>query len=407
MQHGPGSGKPDMFRALRPASYGAQDDAFNPPKLVNGQLVFEVFVLGTRGAGKTVFLAALYNQLSFPDRTNNFFMEPGSEAQRRYLLKTYADIANPDADWPPGNVVVNDFEFGCCYASHNGTIPLFRFKYLDFPGGYVNEEMDGPNSFDVKEAARRAHSILVLLDGQRVLQALEDLPTRGPSLTNDLHALVPVLARCVNRPVHFLVTKWDVLDGKYTLGAIRQELLKNNIFRSFVDQRKSMSLPIHLIPVSALGKDFAEYDRKEMRMKKKKGGVIQPSNVELSIGMTIADQLSLLAHHPAANDLTPLRLALLKLLRYLVKTAGIAAQLADIVALASFLRVDKILGHLTEADEKLQKGQFDLRTQIEEARLRISDQKTAIEAVMMIQAFRTREFRRVFPESDLSATADV
>lgn len=406
MPQGMGFEKPDMFRPLRPKSYGAKDDSFNPPKIVDGQLVFEVFVLGTRGAGKTVFLAALYNQLSVQKPTNSFFVEAGSNAQRIYLLNLYADIAKPDAEWPPGSVAVNNFEFGCHYTSLTGTVPLFRFKYLDFPGGYVNEKLDGANSLDVTQAALRAHSILVLLDGQRVLQALEDLPIRGPTLDDDLHALVPVLARCVGRPVHFLITKWDILDGAYSLGAIRQELLKNHVFRGFVEQRRSMSLPIHLIPVSALGKNFAEFDRKEMRMKKKKGGMIQPDNVELSIGMTIEDQLTLVSKQRAARDLTPMRLAGLKLLRYVVKTAGVAAKLADVIALASYLRMDKILEHLAAADSRLEKGQLDLHAQIKEAMGKIVDQKTAIAAVLIIQKYRVEEFQRMFPESDLSA-ADV
>jgi GTPase SAR1 family protein len=199
---------------------------YNPPAMVDGEYRYEVLVLGTRGAGKTTFLAAFYKQLSTPnvDR-NNFWVELRDDRQRKFLVNTYHQLTNPNADWPPGSANVNEYEFRFCHPMDGRALPLFRFRYLDYPGGYLTDDVDGADSFDIAQITQKAHSILVLIDGQKVLQNIEELPIRGSSLDKDLDILIPMLNRCVHLPVHFVVTKWDVLETRrYTLARVRDEL---------------------------------------------------------------------------------------------------------------------------------------------------------------------------------------
>src|SRR5262245_34137427 len=389
-----------VAQELRPRDQCA-DASYNPPRIVDGELVFDVFALGTRGAGKTVFLSALYYQLAVQDnKTNNFFVELQSETQKKHLINTYDALADPDTVWPPGSAVINEYEFRCFYFSGGDSIPLFRFKYLDYPGGFLTEDMDGAESFDVQKATQKAHSILVLIDGQKILQSLSGLTGRGRSLNADLNTLIPFLQKCAHRPIHFVITKWDILQDKYSFKQVKDELLNNENFRKFISQRVDLHSPVHLIPTSSLGKDFAVFDLKDLRMKKVKGGKIKPYNVELSIGMTITDQLLLLSNHPGYRDFRPQLVWLMKIVGFVVQSVRVTVEL---FALPSIIRVDKVVELMNSASDTLKANAEELQRKIEETVRTITNQRTAIEAVMMIQAMRRTAFENQFPESNLGS----
>jgi hypothetical protein len=382
---------------------GGNGDVYNPPKLVDGELQFNVFAMGTRGAGKTAFLAALYHQLSVQDIDgNNFFVELQSSASKRFLVKTYEALTAPEVDWPPGSAVVSEYEFRCCYFMAGETLPLFRFRYVDFPGGFLTDEMDGADSFNIGAATQEAHSILVLIDGQKILQSIEGLPVKGPSLNGDLSILVPLLVRCAHRPVHFIITKWDILKSCCTLAQVRGELLKNTEFDKFVRLRTSQRLPLHLVPVSAVGDDFATFDRTEMRMKKRKDGKAKPYNVDLSVGLTITDQLLLLKSHPGYRDLRPYLLRFLKVLGLFVKSLRFTA---DLLALPSIVRVDKVVDLMDSTYNAIEGQTSRLKEEIEKTVRTIKNQRSAVEAIIMIQAMQRSSFEQQFPESILSRAA--
>jgi hypothetical protein len=395
----------DVLRTLATKTSGAggESETYNPPKMVDGELQFNVFAMGTRGAGKTAFLAALYHQLSVQDIDgNNFFVELQSNASKRFLVRTYGQLTDPEADWPPGSAVVSEYEFRCCYFMAGETLPLFRFRYLDFPGGFLTDDMDGADSFNVEAATQEAHSILVLIDGQKILQSIEGLPIKGPSLNGDLSILIPLLVRCAHRPVHFVVTKWDILKDCCSLAQVRDELLKNTEFDNFVRLRTSQRLPLHLVPVSAVGDEFATFDRAKMRMKKRRDGKAKPYNVDLSVGLTITDQLLLLKAHPGYRDLRPYLLKFLKVLSVFVKSLQFTA---DLLALPSIVRVDKVV-ELMDTTHKAIEGQASrLKEEIEKTVRTIKNQRSTVEAIIMIQAMQRSSFEHKFPESILGKAA--
>src|SRR5262249_11227850 len=84
--------------------------SFRTIPFVDGEPVFRMFVLGTRGAGKTVFLASLYNQLKTQDDgRNNYSVVVESGEHRGFLIDTYDQIVNTNADWPIGTADITDF----------------------------------------------------------------------------------------------------------------------------------------------------------------------------------------------------------------------------------------------------------------------------------------------------------
>ena len=371
------------------------------------ELSFEVFVLGTRGSGKTVFLSALHNQLSVLDvQGDNFYVELGSPRQALQLKKIYKQLANPGDDWPAGTVGKSEYEFHCFHTAGGDPVPLFRFLYRDYPGGLIDDEADGSTTF-IRDATRTAHAILVLIDGQKVLQSLEGQEPRGPSLNDDLNALIPLLQRGANRPVQFLMTKWDILHPQHTLGEVRDLLLENHNFAKFVEQRAKWKLPVHLIPVSAVGMNFARFDRNDMRMKKVRNGSCKPFNVELAIGMTVTDQIQLSSVHPKRN-LGMLLLWITRILRGSTDVLEKSIEISQfVIGFPRFLPIDSIRRLLKEAGATIQVSEDWLRGKIEEEAVKIRDQRSAVESVMTIQACRRKLFEKNFPESRLVALGDA
>ncbi len=89
----------------------SDETSFPPIERLDGEPVFRMFVLGTRGSGKTVFLASLYNQLKTQSDARNNFRVEASDEQRDLLIEKYDAVRNVDRDWPPGDVDATDYEF--------------------------------------------------------------------------------------------------------------------------------------------------------------------------------------------------------------------------------------------------------------------------------------------------------
>ena len=98
-----------------------------------------------------------------------------------------------------------------------------------------------------------------------------------------------MLATC---PVTFVITKWDLLrdidvDENASLKLVKKQLLYIKGFRDLVEQH-SGSRVVRLIPVSALGPDFAAMDPAG-RMTKLPGAEVNPTNVDAPLCALVPD----------------------------------------------------------------------------------------------------------------------
>ena len=98
-----------------------------------------------------------------------------------------------------------------------------------------------------------------------------------------------LLATC---PVTFVVTKWDLLAGlggdeDTSLRMVKKYLLNLHGFRDLVEQH-SRSRVARLIPVSAVGPNFAVLDERG-RVAKIFGGEVNPTNVEVPLCAVVPD----------------------------------------------------------------------------------------------------------------------
>ena len=251
---------------------------------------FKVFVAGTSGAGKTAFLASMYNKMTAELRELGFYLETSPNGAN-FLIKEYQELVSPDKPWPPGTADVTEWDFSCRNFSRQQV--LFEFSYLDFPGGFITDSdgLQQAEEFDVSQKVQDANSLLFLIDGQKVHYFMEDIePPVGHSILIDIDFLVTLAMRAKRDvPIHFVLTKWDILDGEYSLDSIKKKLLSIPKLKTLIGTRRRADLPTRLIPVSAFGKGFASLDKNGRMVKNKTSNIPSPFQVELSIACTLID----------------------------------------------------------------------------------------------------------------------
>lgn len=263
---------------------------------------FKVFVAGTSGAGKTAILASIYNRLCTESPEVGFYLETSGEASN-ILVSKYNDLTNPETPWPAGTANISKWQFKCKSRVNQQT--LFNFSYLDFPGGFISDAVGNQQAeaFDITRKISDANSLLFLLDGQKIHYFMtgKELATGRP-ITVDINFLAALASRAqVGVPLHFVVTKWDILEGQFSLVEIKEKLLGIPQFNQLVQSRRAEELPTRLIPVSAFGKDFATLDDSGRMIKHHLKLPPSPFQVELPMACTLIDGFRV-AHKQAVQN---------------------------------------------------------------------------------------------------------
>ncbi|NJN92556.1 MAG: hypothetical protein HC878_20825 [Leptolyngbyaceae cyanobacterium SL_5_14] len=172
---------------------------------------------------------------------------------------------------------------------------------IDYKGGLItdisdDEGIDG--DFDNLETyLEEADAVLVILDGQKLLAFMQSHGSHNEhkNVSRWLHQDLPNLMQMVDEcnkhtPVHFIISKWDLLEGSYSLVNIKKHLLKAvPEFSNVVQNRRKVGCPVRLIPVSSLGKGFAAL-QPDGQMKKLSGNP-HPMNVEVPLAFALTERL--------------------------------------------------------------------------------------------------------------------
>jgi len=252
---------------------------------------YEVHALGPSGAGKTVFMASLYKRLNIKRSELPFYVK-SDYSSGLHLNRTYNQLANPDETWPAGTRQIMEWSFTACVPTPAGDFEPVRYTYVDYPGALLTSPrgLDDEVVGSLIARLKNADSLLVLLDGQQMLALLHDERSGARYLELDITSSLEIVqqSRC---PVHFVVTKWDLLEGNHTLEEVRDRLMKNRDFADLVEAKRSATAaPIRLFPVSAIGPGFAEL-QPSGEMKKTGSLHPQPVNVELPLISVVPDTL--------------------------------------------------------------------------------------------------------------------
>jgi hypothetical protein len=269
------------------------------------QLTYTVVTLGPSGAGKTIYLAALWQSLKVHHPVLKCHLSLEDPVRQHRLDEVFRKIAEPGPEWPPSTTAgdVPEWVFSCKVGSPRGQFTAMRVRYIDYAGEYLTDVLEPGASDGFDENVRRADALLGLLDGHKVLELM-----RGESnFLDEMPRVLALMQNCTG-PIHFVITKWDLLVGHYSLERIRERLLQHPGFASLVDSRREwrtrrMAVPpgrIRLIPVSSVGLEFAFLDSSG-EMRKRANARPEPFNVELAFGAVLPDLLAR-AYEVAAEE---------------------------------------------------------------------------------------------------------
>ena len=248
-------------------------------------------MLGPSGSGKTVFLSSLYKRLSTQSELG-FFLQVDTAEKRKRLNNIYTQVA-VDEKWPAGTRYseVSEWTF-TCRVQNPSDLSIYdacSFTYIDYAGGRITEvadEEDGSSEFNDRFEA--ADALLGLLDGQKLCALMRKEKIGTVWAVNNLRNMVDLMQGSGN-PVHFVISKWDIVEQSYTLEQIRDRLLEIDEFKNLVKLRNQAGSPVRLIPVSAVGRGFA-IAQPDGSMKKT-GELPKPFQVEVPLACILPDRI--------------------------------------------------------------------------------------------------------------------
>ncbi|HYG82908.1 MAG TPA: hypothetical protein VD861_21100 [Pyrinomonadaceae bacterium] len=250
---------------------------------------YTVIVLGARGAGKTVFLASLFRKLGVAG-DYGFFL--GADMHQKLQLNAVYNLIVTNEGWPDATQFkeISEWEFTCKVVSRSGKIyDAFEIVYLDYSGGRLTDITSKEESGEFQSLLNNADCLLGLLDGQKVYDYMEGIDKGGRFQNIEMAAVLQMLNESSN-PVHVVISKWDLLEGRFNLEQIRDKLLQDPLFENLVKTKSRLGAPIRLIPVSSVGSGFAVREADGI-MRKLPGAVPNPFQVEMPFALVLPDKI--------------------------------------------------------------------------------------------------------------------
>lgn len=374
---------------------------------------YDIIVLGPSGSGKTVFLASMYNKMSIQNEDISFYLSV-SPRQRRLLVGKYGELESGKWPRPTDRSEISEWSFTCGVQADNLLQhEALKFNYIDYAGERLTEVLDEEeySAFDLR--VNQADVLLGMLDGHKIYAAMSNTPYNGPSIFQDLRNILPEMqSRSI--PVHFIITKWDLLHGKYSLKEVRNRLLQFEPFEALVLGRQNQRVPIRLIPVSSVGMNYAYLDGNGM-METRVGAIPSPFQVEMPLACTLPDKLRV-----HLNNVVERERALM------AKEVEVKPNYTFMEALGRFFggalrRVNeflpvpyrfgevlllKLVEHLeapaNEKDADAAARAEKLRAERNASLKEVKDEETAVRHVVNSMLYLANKLSRDFPESNLS-----
>lgn len=410
-----------------------------PPIEIGGTLpTFNLIALGGQETGKTVLLASMFRRLTTEMSDGGFRLQTSLD-QSVHLTNLYATLANLNAAWPPGTQPgeTRSFTFECVGSAGGDEFPILNFNYLDYAGellggaapragldqGETGLDQGENSQKDLEQRIEAAHALFGIIDGQRMQGYLRGDPESRLYIENSIIPMIGIMrkAKC---PLHFILTKWDLFDGAAAsdeamdenerLAAVRDKLIEQAPIRNLIEHRRREKRIVRLIPVSAIGKQFATIDA-QGRMVKSKNGRLRPINVEIPLCAVLPDlfaqieeqldkanQDTIMAERRARARLTP-KESLAAVGKFLGLPAGMALTVAANIAVGRNAFSDRIADVFIDwvgrpFDEKM--ARVDMV--VGDARQQLSEVRLARNAVLLEFSERMVVLKRQLPASDLT-----
>src|SRR2546423_1078062 len=255
---------------------------------------FRVVTLGLQGSGKTMLLTSIYRRLQTPGDRGYYLRAPYEQLIE--LNRWYQEAANSAEDWPRGTTrgEMREFEFSVLSHLDDSVETVLKLGYLEYPGELLTDlDVAGATAQErLLAAIDSADALIGIIDGFRVLQAFRGDQRGRLILQNTLDAMINAMMSA-RTPIAVVISKWELLDELHPdentrLHIVRTMLMGIEGFRDLVTVHSARRV-IRLIPVTAVGHDFAVLDGGQVR--KKPAGHFEPSNVDVVLSTVVPDIL--------------------------------------------------------------------------------------------------------------------
>ena len=219
-----------------------------------------------------------------------FFLEVEDQAKRKRLNAIYTQVITGDG-WPQGTKYsdVSEWTFNCRVKIPTlETFTACQFTYFDYAGGRLTDSEEDP---DFETLIQQSSTVLGLLDGQKIYSLMKgDSNIAVDSfIKKDLPGIFKWMYKC-RVPIHFVISKWDLIEDEFSLRQVRERLLKIPEFEELIRIRNQANSPVRLIPVSSIGSGFVS-PQTDGSMKKISGAVPRPFQVEAPLACVLPDGL--------------------------------------------------------------------------------------------------------------------
>lgn len=359
---------------------------------------YRIIMLGPRGSGKTVYLGSMFQKLSTQGEWG-FFLETDGE-KRKKLNGIYTEVAT-GIRWPPATdrAEVLEWVFTCSININRTKYSACKFVYLDYAGGRITET-DMQDDSDFNQKIESADILLGLLDGSKICALMRQQPEGVVWVINELKNMLDIMMKGNEKPVHFVISKWDIIESMgYSLKQVKEKLLESSeAFKNLVTNRKQNSSLTRLIPVSSVGQGFVK-PLLDGSMEKIPGKLPKPFQVEVPLACVLPDLIQNKQQELARKKSEEMN-----------RSTTVRASLTDQEKLSqnlpgwlrSFPGIKKWAGSAEEKKREAAQRSEELRRQQANALNKIADERSALESVLNSFNFIQNRLYANFPDSDLS-----
>ncbi len=274
-------------------SHRVAEPARSPAPAPTELPTFDVVALGTRGSGKTMLLASMYSQLQTRSGRGYYVTAPFDQVVR--LNQWFGEAADPQAGWPRATSTGETRLFSFTVHTEGAyarPLPVLNINYLDYAGGLLTDpEAAGPDLAELCARIDAAHALIGIIDGFWIRRLIDGDLVAKTRMQQIVTTMVHLMLR-VDRPVTFVITKWDLLqdvavDEDERLSFVRKHLMYNQNFRDLVNAHASHRV-VRLVPVSSVGPDFTSLDQAGLVVKRP-DGELRPTNADLPFAAVVPD----------------------------------------------------------------------------------------------------------------------
>jgi len=250
---------------------------------------YKIITLGASGSGKTVFLASMFKALGI-QADHGFYLHVKNPRQQKLLNAIYTEIIAGDI-WPKGTRYSEISEWTyICRVKNPDDLKYYdacEFVYFDYAGGRLTDMNE--EDTELQDIIKKSDALLGLIDGKKIqaLMTNDNQSDIDSFLNKDLPNTIKWMSDC-QVPIHFVISKWDLLEKTFSLKQIRDRLLEIPEFQMLVHKRNLANSPVRLIPVSSVGSNFANLES-DGSMKKIPGAIPKPFQVEVPISCVFPD----------------------------------------------------------------------------------------------------------------------